>query len=187
MNLLSRRGFAAVGGSLLPFLFGESVLAADPSGTNTNPIAAGQYPGANTNSNASTGNIGEFQTASLASTGKLQITTSTGTSVIGVSLTPGDWDVWGQVYFTFQATTVATALIACVATANSSTLPVAPDTGLAKLGLGGGLTGGADTALNAGPIRLSLAATQTASMIAQAGFGTSTTGVYGTISARRAR
>lgn len=141
--------------------------------------------GTATNDSAAAGQIGEFQTAALGSGSATSLVTGTDKTVISVSLTAGDWDVWGGVVFVVAATTTVSRLRVGISTTNN-TLTAAPD--------GGGVfidaswtTGAATNSLQTGCARISIANTTTVYLIASAAFAVSTMTAYGSIYARRAR
>jgi hypothetical protein len=174
----------------LPFvaLFGGAAYA-QPSGTNTNPLSPGQYPGTNTNSNAVAGNIGEFTSIALALASALAVTTNVGTAVLALPLTAGDWDVWGQVVVHPQTATVIDSIVAgIITTASNTTFPGLTSGAQSQDGFGAGLTGASgDTSLGVGPSRISLAAAGTAFLLGLTTFATSTAALYGVMRARRVR
>lgn len=158
------------------------------NGTTAGPAATavlGQIPGATTNDSASAGNLGQYGIASLALASALVISNNSATTIVALPLTSGDWDVWGKAIFDVGALTVVTLMVAGVN--STAAQPSAVSGGLAQTGLGGGLTGIADTFLGAGPQRISLATTGTAFLMGTLTFSVSTASVYGFIQARRAR
>src|SRR5580698_943592 len=56
----------------------------------------GQIPGSNAGTAASSGNIGEYLSTSVASASAILLSNGVATSVISLPLTAGDWDVWGS-------------------------------------------------------------------------------------------
>lgn len=55
--------------------------------------------GTTTNDNAAAGSVGEFVSSTVSAAGTA-LTTATATNLTSISLTAGDWDVWGNVFFT---------------------------------------------------------------------------------------
>ena len=174
----------------------------DLSGTFPNPTVAqtagvafgpaatailGQIPGIATSSLASVGNIGEYASTSLVQGSALTLSTGAGTSLLALPLSAGDWDVWGSAIARSGALTVVTLLSAGIATAVTTTVPGVVSGFGAQVGLGAGLSGIADTSVNVGPGRVSLAAAGTAYLVASFAFATSTASVYGILQARRRR
>lgn len=86
-------------------------------------ISAGQYPGVSSNTSASAGNVGEYQsntgTAVSVSSGA-----GTGTVIASKSLGAGEWACSGNVIYNPSGTLVATFQAAWTGT--SSTLPTTP-------------------------------------------------------------
>lgn len=165
-----------------------SPTVAKINSVNAGPAATaviGQLPGSATNDSASAGNIGEYSSASLALASGLVLGSNSATTIISIPLTAGDWDVWGQAIFDTGILTVVTSMVAGIN--STAAQPASISGGLSQLGLGGGLTGIADTFITAGPQRLSLAANGTAFLMGTLTFSVSTAKVYGTIQARRAR
>jgi hypothetical protein len=58
----------------------------------------GQIPGTTTNNNANAGNIGELIQADTGGS-PISLTTSTLINIVQISLTAGDWDVYGSAFF----------------------------------------------------------------------------------------
>lgn len=162
------------------------------TGANTyvGPIIPSQtvgITGTTTNNSAQAGAIGELLTATIATPGT-SLTTATPANVITtpfLSLTAGDWDVWGEVCFLPAATTSITQIAAGINSV-SATLPAA----------GSGLSQETHAALVPGAIpqcfdvverRVSIAGTTPYYLVAQAAFTISTLTVFGTLYARRRR
>lgn len=140
--------------------------------------------GTNTNNNAAAGSVGEYITASLASGSAISLTSVTPTNIVSISLTPGDWEVWGSIVFTFGGSTTSTSLVSAINTV-SATLPLNPGGGITYLYYAT-LTGGTPI-IQTGVVRVSLSVTTTIYLIGQAGFAVSTASSYGFIAGRRIR
>jgi len=168
-----------------------AVTVTQISGVAPGPMATavlGQIPGVATSGLASAGNIGEFTSISLASGSAIVLATGTATSILALPLTAGDWDVWGAgVVHAGAAITVFTSLTVGISTVSNTALPGLVSGAQTQIGLGAGLTGIADTAVNVGPARVSLAASGTAFLNGSFAFATSTASVYGVMQARRRR
>jgi hypothetical protein len=146
--------------------------------------------GTTTNDNAATGNVGQVITATVASGSAVSLTTDTTANVTSISLTAGDWDVSGQVDYVLTGATSTLQQMGISLT--SATLPSqAGGSGLGTDPLRSSLlqtttiTGTMN--LPVGPVRVSLSATTTVYLVAQASFSAGTTTAYGTIRARRMR
>lgn len=134
--------------------------------------------GTTTNNNANAGSVGEFVT----STGtNVSLTTNVPANITSISLTAGDWDVWGNIAFIPGATTTTSAIYAGVST-TSATLPNDPDRSAIVATLSAFNQG-----IPAPQVRISIASTTTVYLVAQSTFGTSTMNATGAIRARRVR
>ncbi len=137
--------------------------------------------GTGTNDNATAGFVGEFISSSIASGSPVSISNNTATNLTSISLTAGDWDVYGNITYIAAAGTPITAAYSWIST-TSATLP------------DGSLIGGFDsTAGSTGRSvvspykRISIASTTTVYVSGFVSFGSSTVNMYGNIYARRAR
>lgn len=143
-------------------------------------------PGTTTNDNATAGNIGEFVSSTVLSGSAVSMTNSTAKDITTISLTAGDWDVWGMVAFLPVAgTTTVSGLLAWIGT-TANTVPTPPNGGALNT-LQVNFITGAEQRLPTGMIRISIAGTTTVSLGGLASFGVSTLTAYGFIGARRAR
>lgn len=150
---------------------------------------AGQIVGTNTSDNAAAGAVGEIQSASLNNAGGLALTTSVGKTILTLALTPGDWDVNGEVWFDGGTSTNTTFLRAGVSLI-TNTVPSNGGTDSNRINYGpSGLVPFATDliSINAGPTRVSISANTNVYLTAQAAFTVSTMKAYGTIRARRVR
>ena len=147
-------------------------------------VSRGQFPGTSTSDNATAGNIGELIESSIASGSAVSMTTATPANITSISLTAGDWDVWGNVWITLNGGTTTTQLIGAINT-TSATLPTAPGAGAyTQLNTG---TVGQPWGWPAGQRRISISGTTTVYLVGQASFSGSTLSMYGYIGARRVR
>jgi len=135
--------------------------------------------GTNTNNNANTGSVGEFITNTVTGT---SLTSNTAANCSSISLTAGDWDVWGSVAFLPAASTTISSINSGVNT-TSATLPSIGN----YSALNAALTTGVGQNLVAPIMRESLTSTTTIYMVGLSVFGASTMTCNGTISARRRR
>jgi hypothetical protein len=143
---------------------------------------AAPLAGTTTNDNAAAGNVGEYTSATVA-TSAVTLTSGSGTfAIASIGLTAGDFDVSGVLGFIPGAAGVPSSLSVML-----NTTPVAPplgDTNRTTMQLT--FATGAAQGLAVGPFRMSLAAPATAFLLANAVFtGAMTAG--GTIRARRVR
>lgn len=101
-------------GNALTISAGNTTL----SGSLTTSQTAGII-GTTTNNNAAAGSIGELLSNSSAS-GSVSLTTLTPVNITSISLTAGDWDVWGNIEISGAATTVITATRCSLGTVTAS-------------------------------------------------------------------
>jgi hypothetical protein len=159
---------------------GTGLIFAQPRGD--------QLLGTNTNDNATAGNVGEYISSTIVSGSAAALTTGTPINVTSISLTAGDWDVWGANYFIPTNTTSITFYSTFLTTTSGSTVTSSPGgfweiTQPAEVPASTSSFGG----MTAGPIRFSLSTTTTIFLVAQANFTASTLSVFGAIQARRVR
>ena len=137
--------------------------------------------------NAAAGDIGEVISAQVLSGAGIALTTGVAKDVTSIALTAGDWDVVGTVGFTTAGTTSVT-LIQQSISQTLDTLDVTPGAFQAR-GFAAIVPGVSSLffVMGANRIRISLAATTTIHLVAQAVFTVAALTAYGRIEARRAR
>lgn len=147
--------------------------------------------GTSTNDNAIAGDVGEYIQATVAVGSAVSITTATPVNITSIILTAGDWDLDGIIDFLPAASTSVTQFNASISvtTGTLSTQPggsgVSPDATVVF-----NQAAAVPAALVAFPtatVRLTVSATTTVYLVAQATFTVSTMTGYGTIRARRMR
>ena len=152
--------------------------------TSSTSVGQGQYQGTATNDNATAGNIGEYVQSETSSGSAVSVTSNTATNITSISLTAGDWDVWGSVVFVPAGTTVPSLILSCVSTTSGAcTQP----NGGSYSSLSVSFPAGVNQVLPAGMKRISLASTTTVYIIGASIFTTSTMTAYGGVYARRVR
>lgn len=168
-----------------PPAIGGSVAAAGSfttlSSTSTfTPSQTAGIVGTTTTNNANVGSVGEYVTATGTA---VSLTTSTPTNIASISLTAGDWDVWGTVEFLPAATTTVTVIQSGINT-TSAAIPAAPNRSVIA-----GITFTPPVSISMTPPkqRLSLASATTVYLVVTLAFGTSTATATGRIDARRRR
>jgi hypothetical protein len=138
-----------------------------------------QAQGTTTNDNAAAGWVGEFLSNSSASTA---ISSATVTGVLSVTLTAGDWDVWGVLCISASGMN-ATYYAAALNTVGNA-LPTRPNGGafneITASALG-------STSLPTGSMRVSVATTQAIWLVAYATYSSGTFNTTGFLGARRRR
>lgn len=142
--------------------------------------------GTTTNNDANAGSVGEYVESVINNAGKVSLTTGVAANVTSISLTAGDWDVFGVTYFHQGATTLA----ADYYTGPSSTSATLGSTNAADIAREPGTNAAAIDVIRSlfwPQIRFSLASTTTIYLVAFSDFTVSTNAAYGAIRARRAR
>ena len=144
--------------------------------------------GTTTNDNATAGNIGEYVEASVGSGSATSLTSGAPKTITSISLTAGDWDVVGKFAFNLNNSTTINWVAVGVSTTNN-TMPTGGLTSSTFIVYGGiaGVNFPADAGICTGTTRVSINATTTVYVIAQASFGTSAFAAYGEVRARRIR
>jgi hypothetical protein len=148
-------------------------------------LTAGQLPGTATNDAATAGNVGEFISSNVPVGTPVAVVSGTPKDITSISLTAGDWDVWGMVNSVTGAGTVITITEAYIGTV-SATRSVSPNGG-AYVFDQQSKAGSSNVAYPVGVTRLSLAVTTTVYLGVFSTFTTSTNSYYGFIGARRRR
>lgn len=159
----------------IPALAQQGVIIG-PLPTVTGQATTGQIPATATSDDAASGKVGEYQTANNGA--GTALTSAVVTNLTSISLTAGDWDVWGS------TTTAASSSLTSVRLSTSSISATHSFVG----GLMGPFVGdsGANTTLTTGIGRYSLSGTTTIYLVTTQVFvGTNTS--QGAIYARRRR
>jgi hypothetical protein len=138
-------------------------------------VSRGQYVGTNTNDNATAGNIGEFASNTASS---VSFSSGVAFNVTSVSLTAGDWDVWGQFTLGNSGATTYTSMTYSLSSISATHgLSCGENVNIA----------GASYTKPVLQIRFSLSATTTVFLVVSASFTGGTPTAGGNIFARRAR
>lgn len=136
--------------------------------------------GTTTNNNAAAGSVGEFVSSTVTSGSPVSLSNNTPTNITSISLTAGDWDVYGNGVALFLGNSSKT--IAWVSS-TSATLP-ADDSVFQITAV---VVGACAQAIGISPRRFSLSGTTTIYLSMEVTFSTSTTTGYGNLFARRVR
>lgn len=156
-------------------------------GTRPVPYTSGQLHGSATNDSASAGNIGEYVEASVVGGSAVALTGGTPKTVTSISLTAGDWDVDGTVWYTGAASTTVTLMASAINTTTNA-LPTAGKTDSDRFVFANTTPFATqDIAQHVGTTRISISTTTTVYMVGDVNFGVSTCSAYGHIRARRVR
>ena len=152
------------------------------SGNVANSITLGTTAG----DNASAGYVGEYVSSTVANTSGTGLTTATASNVTSISLTAGDWDVYGAVSFNLATGTTCNNAQGSIST-TSATFPTNGAVNGQSLYAALTFTAGGGFSSSVPSIRLSLSTTTTVYLVCIASFAVSTAGCGGTIFARRRR
>lgn len=148
--------------------------------------STGGIIGTTTNNSANAGVVGEYISSIVLSGSSIALTSGTPSNVTSISLTAGDWDVDGTIWFLGGAATTITNLSSAVNN-TSATIPGGPSDSKSVTTLALTFTGGTNAnVINTGVARASIASTTSYFLVAQGAF-TSTLNAYGIIRARRIR
>jgi hypothetical protein len=169
--------------STSPTLVTPILGAATATSVTFSPTTGG-IVGTTTNDNVTAGDVGEYVTSNIALASAISISTATNTDLTSISLTAGDWDVWGNIAFVPQGANTVGGATSWIST-TSATLPNTSfyNTINNYSQVSTGLIIGTVCV----PIRLSLSGTTTVYVTGNIAFGVSTMKMCGNIFARRRR
>jgi hypothetical protein len=164
---------------------GANALGFGAVGTNTDIIVSlygkgtgrAQIKGTGVNDNVSTGFVGEEMQSVILSSGAL-VTLANGTAktMVSLTLTAGDWDIWGNVFFNLSGNGT---FVECGISTTTNTLPDTAFIALVQATLP------SSQGINAPGYRVSIASTTTYYLIARCGFSTGAATCNGGLYARR--
>jgi hypothetical protein len=169
------------------------VISADGSDTNIGLLVEGkgtsgaQIKGVTSGANASSGFVGEYFSNTVTQASPTSITTSgTVQNLTNISLTAGDYDVYGNIGFNPASTTNVTSAVGWISS-TSATEPALEQTNAINYGASGLVIGATQFGFNVPLQRISLSSTTTIYISMVANFSISTMTMYGGIYARRRR
>ena len=171
-------------GSTSPTLITPTLGAATATSVAFSPTTGGII-GTTAADNATAGDVGEL----LSGTNATAVAMSTGsvTQINTLSLSAGDWDVWGAFYTAVGGTTVNSNVQAQLHT-STATIAAPTTAALASIaGVYGSITTGTATYLNLGTSRWNVSGATTVYLNAVATYSVSTLTGNGNIYARRRR
>lgn len=134
--------------------------------------------------NASAGSVGEFISSSVASGSAVALTSNTPANITSITLTPGDWDVWGTICTNPAGTTTQSFLLGGI---NTTSATVPSGSSGAGIVFPIAVTAGNPVCLPVGTVRQNPSASLTVYLTINSTFATSTNSAYGFIAARRRR
>jgi len=163
------------------------------TGTFTGAITPSQTAGivgTTTNNNADAGSVGEVISSSVAVGSAVSLTTATGAftgkTITSISLTAGDWDIFGSVGINMAATTNFTAIAGGISTTNDTLNSAYEEETRFSYGAAG-LVPNNVISFTFPTTRVSIASTTTYYLIGYGSFSISTATAFGRITARRRR
>lgn len=118
-GLSGSTGSGAFVGANTPTLITPIIGAATGTSLVFSPTTSG-IVGTTTNDNASSGYVGEFISSNIQFASAVSFSSTVIRDVTSISLTAGDWDVWGNIYFTYS---VGTTICAAWVSATSASVP----------------------------------------------------------------
>lgn len=154
--------------------------------TSSTSVGQGQYLGEASTGSATAGNIGEVMDGALALVSATPLVTATPKTVASVTLTPGQWEISGSIYFTTAAGTSVT----------QTAISLSPTTNTIDFTIGrwswhtfGAIVPGAITAMseNVPPTKVSISTNTTFFLVAQSTFTVAGNSASGVIHAIRSR
>jgi hypothetical protein len=87
------------------------------------PIGPVPLVGVTDGSSAAAGNVGEYISSIIPFGSGISLTTGTATQITSVTLSAGDWDLDGEMFFGFPNTRTTTFYVGWLAPTNSTTFP----------------------------------------------------------------
>lgn len=192
-NVNNMLKLSPVSSSVNYWTIGNNISGSSPSltatsGTDTNVLATfkGQgnsgcaIQGTTSATNAPAGYVGEVISSVISSGSPISISSLALKDMTSISLTAGDWDVWGNIFFTCSGTYI-TEFFCWISTSSASF----PDASL----LNGGLwtTTSTEFGINTPYNRINISTTTTVYISGIVNFATGTCNMCGGIYARRAR
>lgn len=191
----ANNGVLVTSGTGVPSI--SSTLPAFTTSSITFSPTTGGIVGTTTNDNAAAGKVGEYISSVVLSGSAVSLVTGTAKTITSISLTAGDWDVWGELWLTGGGTTQITIIQAGINTVNNTQPTVPADgtsftidaSGATTTAVGVIWTIGGTAAPNqpVNTCRISVSGTTTVYLIATVSFSVSTCSGFGKICARRVR
>ncbi|MEH2627073.1 hypothetical protein V1292_005128 [Bradyrhizobium sp. AZCC 1719] len=157
------------------------------SGTLPAARTNGHMNGTATNDAASAGEVGELIGSTVTSGSAVSLTTATNANVTSISLTAGDWDVFGAITYNYDGTTNVTTQLSSISSTSATLDNTQGNYFVWRFGSGGLVPQAEMGGFTIGPVRKSLSSTTTIYLVARSDFTVSTASAYGRLWARRVR
>lgn len=134
-------------------------------------------------------NTSGSQSGTHTGTTTVPLTTDTFANITGISLSAGDWDVSGIIWYGGNVATTVNYLYSAISTTSASGASsiTGSDSIATSIKNGATIFTISNESVRVGPTRLSLASTTTVFLVALSGFGVNTEIAWGSIRARRVR
>lgn len=173
---------------------GSLVFATSPTfvtptlGAATATSYTGPTLGVTSGSSAAAGQVGEVIQSIVLVGSAVALTTGTATNITSITLSAGDWNIWGETISAGTSTTNFGSFYGSIST-TSATLNVTPgNISLLSYGSAGVVPGaGNGTSVSIGPVIANISGSTTYFLIALDTFSVSTATAWGVITARRIR
>ena len=146
------------------------------------------FAATSTNDTPIAGTIGEWKSSIIASSAAAALSSNIASSITSISLTAGDWDVWGTAIFSGPVNTTVTAFQVNIGTTASS-VTLAGDGSYGAFGQAAGAPFATVSyrTMPIGPVRATISSTTIYYINGVATFAVSSCSSFGSIYARRAR
>jgi len=145
--------------------------------------------GTTTNNNADAGSIGELISSIILIGSKVSLVTATAKNITSITLTSGDWDVWGSIWTAPDGGTITTKIEGSI-NSTTDTLATTPAVGTSYSSQTGFISAAAEAIVLGIPetrVLVPTSSTTTIYLVASVTFSVSTLSGYGNIYARRRR
>lgn len=143
--------------------------------------------GTTTNDSAAAGSVGELVISTKTFVVPVSLTSDTATDITSISLTAGDWDLYGRVGFTGGAATLVQYAQGWISATSATQPSLDGMCAISYAASGVAAFSNASPLFEIGPYNLQLATTTTVYLSTQVGFSVSTCNGFGQIVARRRR
>lgn len=165
----------------------SALVVADTTGGLSRTGGGGiQIQGTNTNDSPAAGSVGEHITSTVVLGSAVALTTGTPANVTSISLTAGDWNVWGTLSVTGNSATTVTTINGSIGTVSATPSSTPGQFGVLFMN-GQAPFATTNPTVQVGATVLKLAATTTVYFVVNAVFAVNSLSAYGVIHARRVR
>lgn len=185
-SVTSKTGTGVLVLATTPTLVTPVLGVATATSINGATVSPGHYSGEPSNGSAAAGEVGELMTSTVLSAAAVSLTTGVAANITSVSLTAGDWDVWGSIWLLPAGTTTSNVQTGWISTSSASGV-ANPATNVSHTQLWQSLPAGGGSNFLTGPCVIQVSSTTPVFLETAITFAVSTMKAYGTIWARRRR